>query len=752
MDMTGVLAKTDCQIIVYINEDDQWNLLGKTETVKDNLNPKFATNILVDYRFERSQPLRFEIVHIHGNKPVVIGETVIYLSDIVSITKYSQAVKAVKSGKTFNLHVAAEQVNVGGEAKHVRFICSARGLKNTCLIGKSDPFFEIFRKQNADWVLVHRTEFVLSNLDPIWKPFYIPLLKLNNGDYSRPLKIKVYSHSKSKPEVIGEFETSLEAIVNKKAATRIPIINMKKKEKAKKKDKIVDSGIFSFDLVQVNRSYSFVDYIQAGFEIQLIVAIDYTGSNGPVHHHSSLHYLKPGRDNEYQKAIRAVGGILSHYDSDGDIPLYGFGAKFRDGTVSHCFPVNGNVSNPEVKGIDGVMKAYADSLTTVELWGPTNFADVITAAAGEAAIYHESESGECAFVILLILTDGEITDMSDTVKAIVKASAYPFAIVIVGVGTADFGKMDILDGDDERLKTSSNKVAYRDIVQFVALREYAKDTNLNRLQADTLNEIPDLFVDYMASNGIAPKDRALAASTPDSKLARSQRQQEARTQHALACSVKQQAAPPPRPGTGPTVNPDLMPRQVTTLPGPPGPGAAMGFAMPVQQQQVVQQQVVQQVQQQVVQQPAVAAVPYPSFDNNVPAGGFQPVAHTASNPGYTQSNPNPGYQQPVTHTAPNPGYTQSNPGAGAYTPPYMQSGGGAPPAFGGLPQPAPMPQPVGLGFARALYVYSAVSASQLSFQPGTVITILVKDPSGWWEGDINGQRGWFPSNFVELLQ
>jgi len=40
------------------------------------------------------------------------------------------------------------------------------------------------------------------------------------------------------------------------------------------------------------------------------------------------------------------------------------------------------------------------------------------------------------------------------------------------------------------------------------------------------------------------------------------------------------------------------------------------------------------------------------------------------------------------------------------------------------------------------------NATCLSFQAGQVIHVLNRDPSGWWDGEIDGQRGWFPSNYV----
>ena len=52
------------------------------------------------------------------------------------------------------------------------------------------------------------------------------------------------------------------------------------------------------------------------------------------------------------------------------------------------------------------------------------------------------------YLILLMLTDGVITDMADTVRTIIRVSRLPMSIIIVGVGNADFSAMDKLDCDD----------------------------------------------------------------------------------------------------------------------------------------------------------------------------------------------------------------------------------------------------------------------------------------------------------------
>lgn len=54
--------------------------------------------------------------------------------------------------------------------------------------------------------------------------------------------------------------------------------------------------------------------------------------------------------------------------------------------------------------------------------------------------------------MLLLLTDGVLTDMEDTKAAIIKASRLPMSVIIVGVGQADFKDMNELDADEGRLE------------------------------------------------------------------------------------------------------------------------------------------------------------------------------------------------------------------------------------------------------------------------------------------------------------
>lgn len=54
--------------------------------------------------------------------------------------------------------------------------------------------------------------------------------------------------------------------------------------------------------------------------------------------------------------------------------------------------------------------------------------------------------------------------------------------------------------------------------------------------------------------------------------------------------------------------------------------------------------------------------------------------------------------------------------------------------------------------AVALYDYEAESEGEISFEVGDVIKSIRRDWTGWWEGEVNGKRGYFPVNYVREVQ
>jgi son of sevenless len=65
------------------------------------------------------------------------------------------------------------------------------------------------------------------------------------------------------------------------------------------------------------------------------------------------------------------------------------------------------------------------------------------------------------------------------------------------------------------------------------------------------------------------------------------------------------------------------------------------------------------------------------------------------------------------------------------------------------PGPSDLPR---FPFVRALHPFVPLPSGAntcLTFSAGQRIRVLNQDPSGWWDGELDGRRGWFPSNYVE---
>jgi len=185
--------------------------------------------------------------------------------------------------------------------------------------------------------------------------------------------------------------------------------------------------------------------------------------------------------------------------------------------------------------------------------------------------------------------------------------------------------------------------------------------------------------------------------------------------------VAQQRAPQQRPampagGRGkPTAKPSSAGRGVAA--GPPGrlppgaPGGPTGY------------------------QPSPATGPPVSGIAKPPAGAV-PMPF----PGGAKGKP---AGKPVAKVAGQSNADRPLPAAGGLKP----SGQSKPAAGRALPQPAATPK---IQY-RALYDYDAVEADELTFREGDAIILTKKVDNDWWEGQLGGKIGMFPSNYVEKV-
>lgn len=557
--LAGFFEKSDPFCVVTVRGEDKNNppiIVGETEVIFNNLNPDWATVVIVDsYRF--GVPFYVEVgvfdfnaKHVGvkesklakqssvegakltssdetrellrtGQLPhTVMGTALFELGEVMG-ARGNIASKSLQTGGAIYVHL--ERSRPTGDTSLLNFQLRGLRLPNNHVIGKINPFFELYRKVDrptgASWNSVFHSNVLRGVMSPRWNEEVLDLEKVCNGDLDRPMKIIVWDHRKSgRHKHIGEVETTMKHLIEGETTIANEEYAFPLRSKTDKKAGYVlvlkaamevsqqashphpgGHEVVSHPSPGIVDSHrpEFVDYLSGGCQISLAVAIDFTASNGDPRQEGSPHYFHSASANEwndYEKAIFAVGSILAKYDTDQKFPVWGFGAKYNN-VVRHCFQCGTDV---EVEGVQGIMDAYRGVFSTpLTMSYPTLFTEVIATAAAYAS--HEQEEAQqfsqLSYTILLILTAGNVENVEETKRLLLEASDTPLSIVIVGIGDSAFQDMEFLDEHDPQTEGG------RDITKFVKFSDY---TSYNALTEAVLDEIPDQVVDYYYGQGIMP--------------------------------------------------------------------------------------------------------------------------------------------------------------------------------------------------------------------------------------------------------
>ncbi|CAD8052802.1 unnamed protein product [Paramecium sonneborni] len=508
LDDLDTVTVSDPYVIMYQKNNNYWTKIGQTELIWNNLNPNFATSIQLEYHFEVQQHLKMEVHHYISptqSKIIGIAETTvaeiagskdqIFMGDLVNIS-------GKKSGKII---VKADQVKSCNDELIITL--SGQSIPETrfWFWHGTCPFLRFYRlrKDDNNPVLVYETEFAKDTTQPLWKQINCKAQKLCNGDYQMPIKVELWDYRSSGKHIyLGETTFCVEELKEHSLQSKIL-----KKEFRNKMKKNESAGILQFNKFQLKTRFTFLDYCAGGQQLNLIVAIDFTASNGNPNDPKSLHFMtQNGAPSQYLQAIISVVEILINYDHDKKVPIYGFGCKPRMNLINtnqtlHLFPLNDNPDDPEVYGLDGIVQCYRSSLHRLAFDGPTYLHPILKNAMDMAQTC--KNQGSENYLILMILTDGQTNDMQASIDDIIASSHLPLSVIIIGIGDANFKNMSILDNDDKSMVDSKGNKAIRDLVQFVPFNEFKNDPAL--LSKEVLAELPDQLVEYMELMNIPPK-------------------------------------------------------------------------------------------------------------------------------------------------------------------------------------------------------------------------------------------------------
>jgi len=454
-------------------------------------------SVVIDYLFEERQDIRFSVYQINNLdekasvEQELIGSVDMHVHELVTGSDPKLIKPLVKGNEKNlgNLVITREEKRKGSKVLY-KILFEARGFNSEYI------FYRLNKASANNYIPIMESETSKKAKDKSLHKFSeieIPKVVLIKDDEEKKAMVELFKWNKDGAHIsLGKKEFLINEIMEASELT------------------FATGSLKALKCEEVEK-FSFLDYIMNGLEIALTIAIDFTGSNGHPRHSNSLHYFDMSQ-NQYLQAIMNVGQILENYDSDKKFSVFGFGSSITGmmSNVSHCFALNGDIFSPEIPTLNGVVETYKNLLQDLNFAGPTKFSGVLN-YVNRMIEYECVKMKQNKYYILLLMTDGIIDDMQETTDEIVRATALPLSIIIIGIGGANFTSMETLDADEKPLYSKKlKKKMERDIVQFVPFKEYKHDPI--RLAKETLEEVPRQLLSYMMSKNIPPSKERLQNS------------------------------------------------------------------------------------------------------------------------------------------------------------------------------------------------------------------------------------------------
>ena len=444
-----------------LEKGDRTKIASIAEQRSDNNSQvMFNTCVGLDYYFERDQTLETVIFHKDSKNSITVSE------------KVARLASSMKKGLIINnpnntgLVLELKMVGVKSHKKTIDFKVAVLDGNRRALNDNRETFV-VFKNFNdkQNWRAVYKSEESKNyNYDVV----KITEDNLYLGEEDNKFRIELYEFGNGTP--LGVATVSINDVRSNECFIKCDGS---------------DNILLKINM-NITETLSFTDLLQKGLQISMVVGIDFTASNLDPIKPNSLHYSLGGQPTQYEQAIAPCSSILGYYDADQLFPVFGFGGiPEGQNNTSDVFPLS--FSNDfNAHGVQQIIEFYRNALRKVSLSGPTNFAPMIN---NLIKIANDSmSSGAQTYFTFMIITDGAISDEDETVSAIVKASGLPISIIIIGVGESSFSAMNMLDSDDMPLKDNNNKMALRDIVQFVPFNKYK--LNPDKLAEEVLRELP----------------------------------------------------------------------------------------------------------------------------------------------------------------------------------------------------------------------------------------------------------------------
>lgn len=278
------------QVSVYfVLSNGEEKEIGLTEMIPKTVSPNFEKTIVRNFRFCSSGVLRFIVVKIEENEATIFGSVLVELDKIVTEQESFKAFPIENSIGSPNSRLLLRLNKYKEEVREeITFFLQANRLKNMQFFSKTNPFFRLYRKLDDDsFMLVHETECLKNNLNPVFQPEITTSGKLCGGNKNTELVCEALDRrSGTNFKLIGSTSLTLARVLEGEKAYFFY-----------KKGHLKPRGELIFNIVRIKPLPSFLESIKHGQQFKLAVAVDFTGSNY-LDNEPSLHHVSPDSLNQ----------------------------------------------------------------------------------------------------------------------------------------------------------------------------------------------------------------------------------------------------------------------------------------------------------------------------------------------------------------------------------------------------------------------------------------------------------------------
>jgi len=484
------LSLTDPIVIVYMEVEDEFKEIGKTEVIQNTLNPSFSTNFLIPYNPELNQKIRFEVYDIDNmneindlSKQQIIGYYECLLNDIIvskgdNLTGRILPINNKGNPNLGKISIKAFESDIGLSKIWLKF-------------GTEDFITRNFIKftingstSNKEYFKIHESPRVRNTP----KGCIFPRFSVNSNkfpDENANLKFEFFEIKKSSNKLLGELEITFESLLNS---------GNKKIDITRNNFKIGKLKVLE---ILKEKKNTFLNYIYEGYCIKVINAIDLSKKVAGERNNEVVDMV-----GEYKEALSKVGNLLSYYDDDVKMVTLGFGAKLLPyhNIISHCFAINNNFFSPIIEGYHEIFNQLEQTEKEIIKSGPVMFSELIEYSIELAKYFKEHDKKQ--YIVLLIASDGDLSDMTTTQELLEKASDLPLSVIAIGVGSSIFEVFDSLKRKRKHLRGTLQSYEKQVRSNFHYIKYNMVKDNQERLAHATFAELPKQFLEYMKLIGI----------------------------------------------------------------------------------------------------------------------------------------------------------------------------------------------------------------------------------------------------------